>query len=175
MAIVPEAQRAAAVQCLTLSPALKEMALGLSVPILFQSRVQGVTKLYVAGDRPLIGAGPAETPLMPLWESGTTVLAVRQEADHLVFFTFSLEDPARRAQDLAQTEQGLWAVLFVEAYEDERSGEALEATAAEVGFRHWPLMLAHYHAASQDTFQESEAFRQAFAAEIDALEGIDGR
>ncbi|OLV16882.1 hypothetical protein [Deinococcus marmoris] len=175
MAIVPEAQRAAALQRLTLSPALREMALSLYSPTVFEFRVQRVTKLYGAGDRPLIGAGPTGTPVMPLWESGTTVVAVRQEADHLVFFTFSLEDPARRARDLAHTEQGLWAALFIEAYEDEYSDEALAATAAEVGFRHWPLVLARYHSASQDTSQESEAFRQALIAEVDSLEGINGR
>lgn len=175
VATVPEAQRAAALQRLTLSPALREMALGLYLPPLFEFRVQRVTKLYVAGDRPLIGAGPAEIPVVPLWESGTTVLAVRQEADYLVFFTFSLEDPACRAQDLAQTEQGLWAALFVEAYEDEHSDEALEVTAAEVGFRYWPLVLARYHAASQKTFQESEAFRHALTVEIDVLEGTHSK
>lgn len=169
MPLVPEDQRAAALHSLNLSPALRNMALGQRPPTVFQFRVNPVFKVYTAGGRPLTDAGPAGMLTLPLWESGTTVPAVRQEATQRVFFTFSLEDPVRRAHDLARTEQGLWAALFAEAYEDEFSDEELAAAAADVGFRYWPLVLARSQAADQDSFEASGAFRRALMAEIDAL------
>ena len=70
---------------------------------------------------------------------------------------------------LAHTEQGLWAVVFVNLYEDrdDLGPEAFRDAARAVGFRFLDRLVAAYDCADVSTFEAHEAFLVSLVGAID--------
>lgn len=109
--------------------------------------------------------GPA---LVPLWDDGTRVYALRSADTGREFIRFSVEDP--QAVDIvAVTEQGFWADRFDFLYETDAPLDELRAAADAVQFREVEAYLAAREAFEEqpDDFPEHRAWLTQTVAEID--------
>lgn len=168
MPVISELERLPTLEHLGLSPQLLTIANGERVPEALQQTCQIIHKVYSDGDEYLDEYGPAGFLSIPLWESDTVITAVREDLDGLTFFEYDLEDDHLKVSELARTEQGLWACLFVPLIERE-FGELAEL-ALDLGFRHFPLVQERYLSISHTTWDQHHRFMVKLIEEIDALE-----
>jgi hypothetical protein len=76
----------------------------------------------------------------------------------------------RASAVLARTEQGLWATVFVNLYEDrsDLAPEAFREAAAAIGFGFLDRLVACYGCADVSTFGSHAAFVRSLVAGIDS-------
>jgi hypothetical protein len=147
-----------------LSAALVRLASGELLHPLFQFRCQSPPYFSYHG------AGcPAGPLLVPLWDCGDAVVSVWVRDSRPEFITFSIEDPDTYAV-LAHTEQGLWATVFVDLYEerDDLGPEDFRGAADAAGFAFLDQIIAAYEVADVSTHEAHEAFVRNLIEEIDA-------
>jgi hypothetical protein len=132
MPVVPEDQRLDVLRCLGLSEPLVRLSAGESVDPLFEYRCQGPPWYCYHGAHT-----PAGPPFAPLWDCCNSVTGVWEKDGRLEFLEFSIEDRDDEYTVLAHTEQGLWATVFADLYEDRDKMVPAEfmAPARLVGFR----------------------------------------
>ena len=106
------------------------------------------------------GAGVPDGPLLyPLWDCCDDVTAVWQRGGQQQFIEFGVESPAE-FKVLAASEQGLWASVFIDLYEDNdtlQRDDFIEP-ARLVGFRFLDELLAEYDLAGHESFEQHQAF-----------------
>ena len=133
--VVEESRRIAALGQLGLSPALLQMASGqFPYPALASCSSGPPYYLYHGAEAP---DGPQ---VLPLWDIGDQVIAVRAQASGLEYICFSIETPGE-VEQLATTEQTFWATQFDFMYELDIEIEALHAIARAVGYRFLQMQL----------------------------------
>src|SRR4029434_11246044 len=99
------------------------------------------------------GAGCPKGPVLaPLWDCGDSVTGVWIRGGRLEFIEFGIEGVAEYTV-LAHTEQGLWATVLVNLYEDrdDLGPEAFRDAARAVGFRFLDRLAAAYDSAEVST------------------------
>jgi hypothetical protein len=131
MPVVPEDQRLDVLRRLGLSEPLLRLSAGERLDPLFEYRCQGPPwfSYHHAGC-------PSGPPVAPLWDCGNSVTGVWVKEGQLEFVEFSIEDYEEYTV-LAHTEQGLWATVFADLFEDrdKLAPDEFEAPARLVGFR----------------------------------------
>lgn len=163
MSVVDAASRIDALQALGASAPLVRLASGDCVhPLLLTSCLGPPFYSYHGAHAP---PGP---PLVPLWDDGDLVYALRNTDAGPEFIRFSIED-AQSADVVALTEQGFWADRFDFLYETEAPLDALRAAADAVQFRDIEVYLA-----ARETFENQpddvpahQVWLQQTVAEID--------
>ena len=165
MPVVPEGERMDGLRRLGLSEALVRQSAGESLDPLFSFRCQGPPHFSYHG------AGcPDGPPLLPLWDCCDSVTGVRASDRRLEFIEFSIES-SEEYTVLAHTEQGLWATVFVNLFEDKDylAPDAFREAASTVGFRFLDLLAASYYSADTSTFAAYGRFRANLIGTIDAM------
>ena len=163
MPVVQEGQRLDMLRRLGLSEALVRQSTGERLHPLFEFRCQGPPFYSYHG------AGCPEGPaLAPLWDCGDSVTGVWIRGGRVDFIEFDIEAVAEY-RVLAHTEQGLWATVFVNLYEDrdDLGSEAFRDAARAVGFRFLDRLVAAYDSADVSTFDAHEAFLGSLIGAID--------
>src|SRR5712672_2081256 len=130
MPVVPAERRIESLRQLQLSDPLIRQSTGEQLHPLLWYRCLGPP--YFAYH----GANIPEGPLfLPLWDCCDDVTGVWLSSGGLEFIEFSIERPAE-FRVLATTEQGLWATVFVNLYEDHDTLQQSEfvKVAETVGF-----------------------------------------
>ena len=160
MPVVPEGQRTDNLRRLALSEALIRQSCGDHVHPLFQFRCPGPPFYSYHG-----AGSPGGPPLVPLWDCGDSVTGVWVRDGRLEFIEFSIEGHEEYTV-LAHTEQGLWATVFVNLYEDrdQLAPEAFRDAAGAVGFRFLDRVLEWYASADVATFETHAAFVSSLVA-----------
>jgi len=159
---MPEGVRIDGLRRLGLSEALIRQSAGNCLHPLLEFRCAGPPY------RSYHGAGcPEGPPLAPLWECGDSVTGVWVREGRLEFIQFSIEDQ-KEYRVLARTEQGLWATVFVNLYEDrdDLAPQAFRDAAGAVGFRFLDRLVASY-VSGFPTFEAHEAFLSDLVGTID--------
>ncbi|WP_157754024.1 hypothetical protein [Lysobacter capsici] len=133
--VIEESRRLPALSQLGVSPALLQMASGqLPHPALVSCSSGAPYYLYHGAEAP---DGPQ---VLPLWDIGDQVIAIRAQASGLEYICFSIEAPDE-VEQLATTEQGFWATQFDFMYELDMEIETLHAVAQAVGYRFLQMQL----------------------------------
>jgi hypothetical protein len=163
MPVVPAGQRIDSLRRLGLSEALIRQSSGDHVHPLFGFRCPGPPFYSYHG-----AGSPKGPALAPLWDCGDSVTGVWVRGVRLEFIEFSIEAHEKHTV-LARTEQGLWATVFVNLYEDRHdlAPEALRDAARAVGFRFLDRLLVSYDSADVSTFDTRDAFVSSLVARID--------
>jgi len=118
------------------------------------------------------GAGaPAGELVIPMWECGDSVTALRTNRGKVEFVTFSVESP-KKVWDVVRSEQALLAHLFIELYEDADEDEErrLAADARSVGFRYFRELVSAYSKSKHTTSNQHTAFVRRFVGSIEDRE-----
>lgn len=164
--VIEESRRTPALSQLGLSPALLQMASGQYPHPALASCSSGTPYyLYHGAEAP---AGPQ---VLPLWDIGDQVIAVRAQASGLEYICFSIEAPDD-VERLATTEQGFWATQFDFMYELDLEIEILHAIAQAVGYRFLQMQLDS-RTAVEDQLASSlrhEMWLSELVASIDATQ-----
>jgi hypothetical protein len=163
MSVVSEDRRLPELRRLGLSDALIRQSAGEQLHDLLWFRCKG-PPWYVYH-----GAGfPDGPPLLPLWDCCDSVTGLWDQADRMEFLEFSIECPEEYTI-LAHTEQGLWATVFVDLYEDrdDLSWEDFRPVAQLVGFQYLDQLATEYEKASHQNSEDRQSFVQAAVARID--------
>lgn len=163
MPVVAEGQRIDTLRRLGLCEALVRQSSGEPVHPLFRFRCGGPPHYSYHG-----AGSPDGPPLAPLWDCCDSVTGVWVRSGRLEFIGFSIEAPEEYSA-LAHTEQGLWATVFVNLYEDrdDVAPEAFRDAARAVGFRFLDRLMASYDSADVSTFEAHDAFVSGLVAMID--------
>ncbi|HTK75143.1 MAG TPA: hypothetical protein VL371_07770 [Gemmataceae bacterium] len=163
MPVVEEAQRLDTLRRLGLSEALVRQSSGEPVHPLLAFRCQGPPFYSYHG-----AACPEGPPLAPLWDCGGSVTGVWVRGGRLEFIEFSIE-AHEEYTILAHTEQGLWAAVFVNLYEDrdDLGPDAFGDAARAVGFRYLDRLVTSYGSADVSTFEAPAAFLRNLVGTID--------
>ena len=122
---------------------------------------------------PYNGAGcPEGLPVVPIWECGDIITAVRGYPDGLEFIRYGIEWPDE-CERIAVTEQGMLAHLFVDLIEDndEFQVDDFMDVADSIGFRFLATVFARYNAVPHDTSQDHSMFLASLASVIDDTDG----
>lgn len=133
--VIEESRRIPALSQLGLSPALLQMASGQFPHPELASCSSGPPYYLYRG-----ALAPAGPQVLPLWDIGDQVIAVRAHASGLEYICFSIEAPDE-VERLATTEQGFWATQFDFMYELDMEIETLHAVAQAVGYRFLQMQL----------------------------------
>jgi hypothetical protein len=149
MPVVERERRLELLRRLGVSDALVRQSAGEELHPLFWFRCQGPPQYSYAG-----AACPDGPLLIPLWDCDTSVTGVREQGGGLEFLRFSVEEPGDY-RVLARTEQGLWATVFADLYEDrdDLGLEDFREAAHAVGFRYFDRVVSTYEAADVSTFE----------------------
>ena len=164
MPVVAQEERLDALRRFGLSGALIRLSAGERLHALFELRCQGPPFYCYHG-----ASCPEGPPLAPLWDWCDSVTGVWMRDGRLEFIRFSLEAVAEY-EVLANTEQGLWAGIFVELYEarDDLSAEDFREAARAAGFRFLDRLIEAYEAAEHSGVETHAAFVR------ELISGIDG-
>lgn len=164
--VIDESKLISALSKLGVSPALLQMAAGqFPHPALASCSSGPPYYLYHGAEAP---EGPQ---VLPLWDIGDQVIAIRAQASDLEYICFSIEAPDE-VEQLATTEQGFWATQFDFMYELDMEIETLHAIAQAVGYRFLRMQLDS-RAAMEDQLDSSHRHGQwlsALVASIDATQ-----
>jgi hypothetical protein len=133
--VIAEPQRLPALSKLGLSPALLQMASGQLPHPALGSCTSGLPYYLYRGT-----AAPAGPQVIPLWDLGDQVIAVRTKPGGLEYIRLSIE-ASDDVEQLATTEQGFWATQFDFMYELDMEIETLHSIAQAVGYRFLQLQL----------------------------------
>jgi hypothetical protein len=163
MSVVAQAKRLVELWRLGLSEALIRLFGGERLHALFDYRCQGPPFYCYQG-----AACPDGPVLLPLWDSDDSVTAVWVRERRLEFMKFSVEAPAEHVV-LARTEQGLWASVFVDLYEDRDDllVEDFREAARVVGFRFLDWLVDAYESADVSTVDAHATFVRELVRRID--------
>ena len=170
MPVVPEPERLDTLRRLGLSDPLVRLSAGEELHPVFAFRCQGPP------GRAYHGAGvPDGPPLAPLWDCGDTVTGVWEQGGRPEFIGFSVEAPDEYWV-LAATEQGLWATVFADLFEDrdDLAPEDFDGAARLVGFR-FIGRVVYRDEAAVSTCEGREAWLRGVVAGIDRDAAIYGR
>lgn len=162
--VIEQSQRIPALSRFGLSPALLQMASGkLPHPALASCSSGPPYYLYRGA------AAPVGPQVLPLWDIGDQVIAVRAHASGLEYICFSIEAPDE-VEQLATTEQGFWATQFDFMYELDMEIETLHAIAEAVGYRFLQRQLESRTAVESELVSSSrhDAWLSELVASIDA-------
>lgn len=162
--VIEESQRIPALGKLGLSPALLQMAAGQFPHPALASCSSGPPYYLYRG-----AAAPVGPQLLPLWDIGDQMIAVRAHASGLDYICFSIETPDD-VEQLATTEQGFWATQFDFMYELDMEIETLHAIARAVGYRFLQMQLDSRTAVESQLVSSSrhDAWLSGLVASIDA-------
>ncbi len=166
MPVVPREVRLARLRELGVGEQLVEVAAGTRThPLLWYRCLAPPELCYLGG-----ASTPSGPEFIPLWESHDSVTGVRSSSDGREFLRFDVEDP-EQPDILAKTEQGLWATLIVDLYEDNDTAgrDDFRPLADLIGFAHLDRLLDLYEAADHKTHTSHQAFVKVVVAELDAL------
>jgi len=165
MPVVPAEQRLDALRQLGLSEALIRQSAGEQLHTVLWYRCLGPPYfVYHGADIP---DGPL---LIPLWDCCDSVTGVWLPGGRLQFIEFSIERPTE-FRVLAKSEQGLWATVFVDLYEDNGAVQRLDLVepADIVGFQFLDELFTDYELTRDATFEQHQTFMRNAVAKIDAL------
>lgn len=136
MSVVDAASRIDALAALGASAPLVRLASGDCVHPLLRSTCLGPPFYSYHGAH-----SPPGPMLIPLWDDGDRVYALRNTDAGPEFIRFSIED-AQSADVVARTEQGFWADRFDFLYETDAPLDDMQAAADAVRFREFETYLA---------------------------------
>jgi hypothetical protein len=160
--VVAEGNRLDTLRQLGLSDALVRLSAGERLHPLFEFRCQG-PPFYSYHD-----AGcPEGPPVAPLWDCGDSVTGVWVRNGRLEFIEFGIEGHGEYTV-LAHTEQGLWATVFADVYEDEDElgPEDLRDAARAAGFRFLDRLVDSY-GSGYSTLEARRSFLRGLVGAID--------
>ena len=163
-AVVPAAERVEELRRMRLSPPLIRMTGGRYPHDLLRD-IYAAPSLYSESG---LNVSRLATPIVPLWDRGDSVHAVRRFSGGLLFLEVDIEDPTV-GLPLARTEAGYWAGQIDFLYECDEPTATLRAVASSVGFEHLDFQLASRTAAEPrlGTHEGHATWLAAFVADID--------
>jgi hypothetical protein len=167
MGVVSDVERVSFLHRLRLSDVLIQQSSGSSIDPLLAFRCKSPPFFSYHGAR-----CPEGPMLAPLWDCGNTVTAVWLRDGRPEFIEFDIEMP-HEYRVIAHTEQGLWATVFVNLFEDndELERDQFRPAAEAVGFRFLDRLVESYEAADLSTFESHDRFLRAVVGEIDHESG----
>jgi hypothetical protein len=166
MPVVDAINRIAALRELNVSQAVIEQSSGNLIHPLFEFRCQPPFYPYHGA------AAPAGLEIVPIWESGDAITAICRPPSRPMFIRFDIE-LVDAYEEIASTEQGMLANLFVGLIEDndELDLDGFTDAALAIGFRYLERVFSQYVRFERGTAAAHFAFLRHITDQIDELGG----
>ncbi|MGB7343321.1 MAG: hypothetical protein WBD20_03855 [Pirellulaceae bacterium] len=115
---------------------------------------------------------PPNLEIVPIWQSGDTITAICHPPAKPTFIRFDIE-LVDDYEELASTEQGMLANLFVGLIEDndELAPEGFADAAHAIGFRYLDMVFSQYERFDHGTSAAHFTFLRHIASQVDELSG----